>query len=98
KNTTEWVQYDFDSTYTVSESKVYWFDDGPWGGCRIPLAWKLYYKSGNEWIPVKNTSSYEIVKDKYNGVKFEPVTTTAMKLEVQLPLEYAAGVHEWKVK
>jgi len=31
-------------------------------------------------------------------VKFEPVTTTAMKLEVQLPVEYAAGIHEWSVK
>ncbi len=98
KNTTEWVQYDFDSTYTVSESKVYWFDDGPWGGCRIPLSWKLYYKKDGEWMAVKNTSSYEIVKDKYNEVKFEPVTTTAMKLEVQLPVEYAAGIHEWSVK
>ena len=98
KNTTEWVQYDFDSTYTVSESNVYWFDDGPWGGCRIPLAWKLYYKKDGDWVPVKNSSAYEIAKDKYNTVKFEPVTTTAMKLEVQLPVEYAAGVHEWKLK
>ncbi|MES1220465.1 MAG: beta-L-arabinofuranosidase domain-containing protein [Bacteroidota bacterium] len=98
KNTSEWIQYDFDSTYTVSQSKVYWFDDGPWGGCRIPLAWKLYYKKDGNWVEVKNISSYEIVKDKYNTVTFEPVTTTAMKLEVQLPVEYAAGVHEWIIK
>lgn len=98
KNTTEWVQYDFDSTYTVSESKVYWFDDGPWGGCRIPVSWKLYYKKDGQWMEVKNTSSYEIAKDKYNEVKFEPVTTTAMKLEVQLPADYAAGIHEWSLK
>jgi len=58
----------------------------------------LYYKKDGEWVPVKNTSSYEIAKDKYNEVKFEAVTTTAMKLEVQLPVEYAAGVHEWSLK
>ncbi len=29
KNTLEWVQYDFDQEYTVSQSKIYWFDDGP---------------------------------------------------------------------
>ncbi|MGC4036987.1 MAG: glycoside hydrolase family 127 protein [Chitinophagaceae bacterium] len=98
KNTTEWVQYDFDSVYTVSESKVYWFDDGPWGGCRIPVEWKLYYKMNGEWIPVKNTTDYVIEKDKYNEVKFEAVTTTAMKLEVKLPAEYATGIHEWKIK
>jgi len=94
-NTTEWIQYEFDSAYTISESKVYWFDDAPWGGCRIPLSWKLYYKKYGEWIAVKNTSEYEIAKDKYNTVKFEPVTTMAMKLEVQLPVDNSAGVHEW---
>ena len=98
KNTTEWVQYDFDAAGTVSESQVYWFDDGPWGGCRIPASWKLYYKKDNEWVPVKNTTPYEIVKDKYNTVKFEPVTTTALKLEVKLPADYATGIHEWIVK
>jgi hypothetical protein len=99
KNTTEWVQYDFDSSYTVSQSIVYWFDDSPWGGCRIPASWKIYYRTtSGEWAPVKNTSAYEIEKDKYSTVKFEPVTTTTLKLEVQLPAEFATGIHEWIVK
>ena len=34
----------------------------------------------------------------YNTVLFEPVTTNALKLEVQLPVEYASGVHEWVVE
>jgi DUF1680 family protein len=98
KNTQEWVQYDFDQEYTVSESKVYWFDDGPWGGCRIPASWKLYYKKDGEWVPVQTTGAYEIAKDKYNTVKFEPVKTTALKMEVQLPADHATGIHEWSVK
>jgi uncharacterized protein len=98
KNTTEWVQYDFDTTYTVSQSKVYWFDDSPWGGCRIPLSWKLYYKKEGEWVPVKNTSSYTITKDNYDTLQFEAVTTTALKLEIQLPVDNATGIHEWIVK
>jgi DUF1680 family protein len=98
KDTTEFVQYDFDKTYTVSESKVYWFDDGPWGGCRIPASYKLYYKKDGEWVPVKNTVPYEIAKDKYNMLTFEPVTTTALKLVVQLPVDNSAGIHEWAVK
>jgi hypothetical protein len=92
------VQYDFDQQHTVSESKVYWFDDGPWGGCRIPASYKVYYKKGEEWIPVKNTIPYEIAKDKYNVLTFEPVTTTALKLEVELPADNSAGIHEWAVK
>jgi DUF1680 family protein len=98
KNTTEWVQYDFDQEYTVSESKVYWFDDAPWGGCRIPASWKLYYKKDGEWVPVQTIGTYEIAKDKYNTVKFEPIKTTALKLEVQLPVEHSTGIHEWSVK
>jgi uncharacterized protein len=98
KDTTEWVIYDFNKEHSVSSSKVYWYDDGPWGGCRIPAAWKIYYKKDGEWLPVKPTSSYEIAKDKYNSVTFEPVTTTALKLEVQLPVDNASGIHEWIVE
>ncbi|MEO5891335.1 MAG: glycoside hydrolase family 127 protein [Ferruginibacter sp.] len=98
KNTTEWVSYDFDKEHTVSSSKVYWYDDGPWGGCRIPAAWKIYYKKDGQWIPVTSTSTYEIAKDKYNSVTFEPVQTTALKLEVQLPVDNATGIHEWIVE
>ena len=98
QNTTEFVQYDFDTVHTVSESKVYWYDDGPWGGCRIPAAYKLYYKKDGEWVSVKNTIPYEITKDKYNILTFEAVSTTALKLEVQLPSDNSAGIHEWSVK
>lgn len=98
KNTLEWVQYDFDQAHSVSESKVYWYDDGPFGGCRIPVSWRILYKKGDEWIPVKNTTPYELAKDKYNSVQFEAVNTTALKLEFKLPEDNATGIHEWIVK
>ena len=98
KATTEWVQYDFDQPYTVSESSVYWFDDGPFGGCRIPASWKLLYKDGEAWVPVKTVSDYTVTKDKYDNVKFEPVKTTALRMEVRLPENHATGMHEWIVK
>jgi len=98
KDTIEWVQYDFDQAHTISSSRVYWFDDGPWGGCRIPASWKLYYLKDGAWIPVRNTTAYEIAKDKYCGVSFEPVTTSALRLEVRLPVDNSAGIHEWSVE
>lgn len=98
QNTEEWVQYDFDKPYTISESSVYWFDDGPFGGCRIPASWKLLYKDGDKWVPVKNTIPYEIAKDKYNKLQFEPVTTTALRIELKQPESHSAGLHEWIVK
>lgn len=99
KNTTEWVQYDFDKSYSVSESSVYWFDDkSSNGGCRIPSSWKLLYLKDGEWIPVKNTSPYLVTKDQYDQIKFDPVNTTAMRLEVQLSADFSTGIHEWMVK
>jgi len=98
KATTEWVQYDFAQEYTVSETSVYWFDDGPSGGCRIPASWKLFYKDGDNWVPVNNTNAYTVSKDKYDVVKFTPVKTTALRIEVRLPNDFATGMHEWIVK
>jgi hypothetical protein len=98
KGIQEWVQYDFDQPYTISSSAVYWYDDGPFGGCRVPASWKLYYKKDNEWIPVKNTTAYATLKDQYNTVQFEPVKTTALKMEVQLSEENSSGIEEWMVK
>jgi DUF1680 family protein len=97
-NTSEYVQYDFNTEHTVSESKVYWYDDGPWGGCRIPASYQLFYKKDGEWVPVKNTTPYTISKDSYNKVTFEPVNTTALKMVIQLPADNSTGIHEWAVK
>ncbi len=98
KDTIEWVQYDFDQPYSISESQVYWYDDKPFGGCSVPASWRLLYKKDNEWIPVKAVTPYPTAKDKYNTVQFEPVTTTSLRMEVQLPKNDASGIHEWIVK
>jgi len=98
KNTTEWIQYDFDDMYTVSESSVFWFDDGPWGGCRIPLSWQIFYKKDDEWVPVNNSGTYPIQKSSFNSISFLPVTTSALKLVVQLPEDNSAGLYEWIIK
>lgn len=98
KNTEEYVQYDFDKEYTVSQSSVYWFDDAPFGGCRIPASWKLFYKEGDQWVAVKNKEAYSISKNEYNKIYFEPVTTKGLKLVIQQPVDHSTGLHEWNVK
>lgn len=97
--TTEWISYDFGAEKTVSSSTVFWYDDGPWGGCRIPASWKIYYKdTAGNWIPVENSSPYAVIKGVANEVSFAPVKTTALKLEVKLPSDNAAGLFEWEVE
>lgn len=98
KDSKEYLQYDFDQEHEVSESKVYWFDDAPWGGCRIPVSYAILYLKDGKWIPVENSNSYAVEKDKFNTLHFKPVKTTALKLELQLPKDNASGIHEWVVK
>jgi hypothetical protein len=98
KNSTEWVQYDFAAPTTVSETSVYWFDDTGQGECRIPRGWRVLYKRGDEWVPVVRAEVYGTATDRYNSVRFTPVETTAIRLEVQLPEKFSAGIQEWKVK
>jgi len=99
ENSTEWIAYEFPAATTVQSSTVYWYDDGPWGGCRVPKAWKVYYKdSKGEWMPVSNPSNYGVEKGAANTVNFDPVDTKALKLEVQLPEKNSAGIFEWSVK
>lgn len=99
EGTTEWIAYNFTGEKTISRSTVYWYDDSPWGGCRVPQSWKLYYKNpAGEWTPVENTSAYGVEKGIGNEVIYKPVTTKELKLEVNLPEKNAAGIFEWEVE
>ena len=47
---------------------------------------------------MKNLTEYGVVKGAANIVNFEPVKTSAMKLEIKQPADYSCGVFEWSVK
>jgi hypothetical protein len=98
KGSTEWAEYDFPSEVTVSETGVYWFDDGSQGECRVPRSWRVLYRSGDAWVPVDSRDSYGVAKDRYNTVRFAPVKTSAVRIEVQLPEGYSSGIQEWTIK
>ncbi len=92
KGGTEWVQYDFKEPREVSRCKVYWFDDEPGGGCRIPQSWRLLYKDGQEFRPVRSATEYGTAEDRFNAVEFEQVTTSVLRLEVHLKPDFSGGV------
>jgi DUF1680 family protein len=94
----EWVEYDFEKPQTISGTKVYWFDDGPDGGCRVPDEWEILYLSGNMWQPVKSKSPYIVTKNGWDSLMFEPVKATAVKIKVKLNKEFSSGIYEWIVE
>lgn len=98
KGQTEWLEYHFPEMSSISESRIYWFDDEPRGACRIPEKWKLLYLSGGKWIEVKAASEYKVIKNGWSELSFEPVTTSGVRLEMNFPGDFSGGVHEWEVK
>ncbi|MDD6008588.1 MAG: glycoside hydrolase family 127 protein [Prevotellaceae bacterium] len=96
---TEWIAYEFPEASTVQSSTVYWYDDGPWGGCRVPKAWRIFFKNDNgEWQSVSGADKYPTTKGTACTVNFEPVKTKAIKKEIDLPSDNSAGLFEWSVK
>jgi len=98
KGTTEWVECKFPHPTKVSESNLYWFDDTGRGECRLPKGWRLYYRDGETWKPVVTSDAFGTAKDRYNHVSFTPVTTSGLRIEVDLQAGWSAGIHQWKVK
>ena len=97
--TTEWLGYEFPQQSTVQSATVYWYDDGPWGGCRVPQSWRILYQNAQgEWLPVTGADHYPTDKGSACTVNFDPVSTKALRLEVVLPSDNSAGLFEWSVR
>lgn len=93
--TTEWVQFQWEQAHELSRVQVYWFDDTGRGACRVPKSWRILYQDADgEFQPVKNRGSYGTQKDQFNQVEFDPVTTKAVKIEIDLQKEWSAGILE----
>jgi hypothetical protein len=98
-NSTEWLGYEFPAESTVQSATVYWYDDGPWGGCRVPQSWRILYQDAQgKWNPVTGADGYPTDKGAACTVNFDPVKTKALRLEVVLPSDNSAGLFEWIVK
>ena len=110
--TKEWLQADFDHPRTIDQVSIYWcddssrYDDAPTGTfensppadmCRVPKQWRLLYLAEGQWKEVKTNVSYGVDINRYNTLSFEPVATTAMRIEVELMEGASAGALEWRI-
>ena len=99
QNTTEWITYTFPEAKQIQSTTVYWFDDQPWGGCKIPDSWTIQYKDANgNWQNVENVDSYPIKKGTACTANFKPVKTSEVKISVKQPAKFSCGLFEWSVK
>ena len=98
RGTTEWAELAFPALSTVSRVELYWFDDTGRGQVRVPASWRVLYKDGDAWTPVKAAMPYGVDRDRFNVVTFSPVTTPALRVEVVMQPEFSAGIQEWVVR
>ncbi len=95
----EYIEYTFPQATPVQSATVWWFDDAPWGGCRVPEEWRILYKAyDGTWRPVEGADHYTCKKGVANTVQFKTVITPAIRLEVFQPTDASCGVYEWEVK
>lgn len=99
QGTTEWITYSFQEPKQVSSATVYWYDDQPWGGCKIPESWNIEYQDAQgQWQPVPDTDAYPVKKGQACTVHFAPVKTKVLRLNVKQPEKFSCGLFEWSVK
>jgi DUF1680 family protein len=76
-----WIEYRFKGPTEVSSSQVYFVDDQRF--CHLPSSWRIVYKDGDTWKPVANQEPYTVEMDSFNTVTFDPVRTTAVRIEIE---------------
>jgi hypothetical protein len=94
RDSTEWVELAFAKETEVGKVRVYWFEDEPYGGCRLPSSWRVLARVGDAWVPVEATGAYEIAKDRWCEVSFKQVSTSGLRIGVVQPKEWSTGIHE----
>ncbi len=64
----------------------------------MPADWRLPCRAAaGRRLPLKATGEYATAKDRYNRVEFEPVRTTAVRIEARLQKGFPAGIMEWRM-
>ncbi|MCA8948187.1 MAG: glycoside hydrolase family 127 protein [Planctomycetes bacterium] len=96
---TEWAAYRWQQPQRLAGCRVFWFDDTGHGGCRLPAAARLYWLDGESWRPVEpvDGDGLPLAIDRWCEIRFAPVTTTALKLEVEQQAGFSSGILEWQV-
>jgi len=101
-----WIQCEWNEPRKLDRTAVYWAVDRRsqvyWGkrirgvDLSMPRSWRVMYHDGDEWKEVETEDKYTLRLDLANEVKFSPIKTRALRLEIdsaQLP----SAIQEWRI-
>lgn len=97
KGIEEWIQYEFPQAISIWRSDIYWYNDN--SETTFPQSFRHEYWDGSVWKPMQLIHNYGgndlYANEHYSVVRFYPVTTTRIRLYVQLQPNKSAGILEW---
>ena len=79
-NSTDWLAVDFGTAKTVSQAKVYIYDDN--GGVKAPVSYNVQYWNGTTWVDAVSQSKSPIAPagSAVNTVTFTAVSTEKVRV------------------
>ena len=99
KGTEEWVEVILPGEEPVRGVDVYWFDDEPVGGCRVPAEWKVQTQLGEMTGWQDAAAGCPIVKGNWSSVTFaKPMPAVAVRLQIKLKPGFSAGICELRLR
>ena len=90
----------FDHPKKVASLAVYWFDDEPTGGVRIPASWSIQCLDQGQWQSkdafIKTTPAPH--KNGFNTIEFsKPIACEGIKIIMKPQENMALGILEWRL-
>jgi hypothetical protein len=96
-NATDWFGINFGTARTISEVRLYIYDDG--GGVRAPASYNVQYWNGSAWVDAAGqvkTPAVPAGADR-NVVRFNAVSTSQVRIVFTHAAGSKAGVTEFEV-
>ncbi|HTR29860.1 MAG TPA: beta-L-arabinofuranosidase domain-containing protein [Puia sp.] len=95
KRFSTWVQYDWAQPVMTDRIAVYWWDYT--GTVPLPSAYHIEYWDGTRFRPVEHATGLGLTNNAYNTTRFDAVSTTRLRLEMDSADRWVAALLEWKV-
>lgn len=95
----DWISITFGDygpvEYVVDQVELHWYEDRD---CSSPASLKISYMQGSEWVEVTNMQSpLAVVSKQPNAYTFDPVRTSAIRIDMTAKPGKAIGVTEVKI-
>jgi Trehalase/F5/8 type C domain len=77
-SSTDWYAVDFGQSRELSSAKIYLYTDEK--AFHLPEAYSIEFRTGNEWLPVKEESPKKLIGNTASTITFNKVSATGLRV------------------